>query len=125
MLGEPLDTDMIVSATEEMLRRHGPEETTVFDVARLPGVSRGSVYRPFSSQAAPREAVIRRCSPRSAPSSYGIASGDFATGEPEVTARALFTATSRFREPAHAAEWQSPGVETELVSLLLDGIRAR
>jgi AcrR family transcriptional regulator len=60
MRGEPLDAEMIVSATEEVLRRHGPEKTTVLDVARLLGVSHGSVYRHFPSKAALREAVIRR-----------------------------------------------------------------
>jgi AcrR family transcriptional regulator len=60
MRGEPLDAETIVSATEEVLRRHGPEKTTVLDVARLLGVSHGSVYRHFSSKAALREAVIRR-----------------------------------------------------------------
>jgi AcrR family transcriptional regulator len=58
--GEPLDAETIVSATEEVLRRHGPEKTTVLDVARLLGVSHGSVYRHFPSKAALREAVIRR-----------------------------------------------------------------
>ncbi|MDL4815069.1 TetR family transcriptional regulator [Actinomadura opuntiae] len=58
MRGEPLDAETIVSATEEVLRRHGPEKTTVLDVARLLGVSHGSVYRHFPSKAALREAVI-------------------------------------------------------------------
>ncbi|MDT8911410.1 TetR family transcriptional regulator [Amycolatopsis sp. PS_44_ISF1] len=56
---EPLDPDTIVSATEEVLRRHGPEKATVLDVARSLGVSHGSVYRHFPSKAALREAVIR------------------------------------------------------------------
>ena len=60
MRGEPLDAETIVSATEEMLRRHGPDKTTVLDVARQLGVSHGSVYRHFPSKAALREAVIRR-----------------------------------------------------------------
>jgi AcrR family transcriptional regulator len=60
MRGEPLDAETIVSATEEMLRRHGPDKTTVLDVARQLGVSHGSVYRHFASKAALREAVIRR-----------------------------------------------------------------
>lgn len=60
MRAGPLDAETIVSATEELLRRHGPEKTTVLDVARLLGVSHGSVYRHFPSKAALREAVIRR-----------------------------------------------------------------
>jgi AcrR family transcriptional regulator len=195
MRGEPLDAEAIVSATEEVLRRHGPEKTTVLDVARLLGVSHGSVYRHFPSKAALREAVIRRwldqvqenltaaakdleLSPpdrlrglltnmfamkwakakedpelfatfrvlaaehSTVPSTHvasllaqirmivvdGIASGDFAASEPEVIARAIFNATSRFHDPTHAAEWHSPEVETEsasVISLILNGIRAR
>ncbi|MFI7002398.1 TetR family transcriptional regulator [Nocardia sp. NPDC050175] len=60
MRGEPLDAETIVSATEDILRRHGPDKTTVLDVARQLGVSHGSVYRHFASKAALREAVIRR-----------------------------------------------------------------
>ncbi|MGI5330410.1 TetR family transcriptional regulator [Actinomadura nitritigenes] len=195
MRGEPLDAETIVSATEEVLRRHGPEKTTVLDVARLLGVSHGSVYRHFPSKAALREAVIRRWLDRvredfdaaardsgSSPSDRlrglltamfaakwakakedpelfatfrvlaaehssvssghvafliariraivvdGIAGGDFAAGEPEVIARAVLNATSRFHDPMHAAEWSSPEAEAEseaVVSLVLDGIRAR
>lgn len=195
MRGEPLDAETIVSATEEVLRRHGPEKTTVLDVARLLGVSHGSVYRHFPSKAALREAVIRRwldrvqedlavavqnpeltpadrlrgllttmfavkwAKAREDPELFatfrvlaaehstvssahvafllaqvhatvvdGIASGDFAACEPEVIARAIFNATSRFHDPTHAAEWQSPEVEAEsatVISLILDGIRAR
>jgi AcrR family transcriptional regulator len=60
MRAEPLDAETIVSATEEVLRRHGPEKATVLDVARMLGVSHGSVYRHFASKTALREAVIRR-----------------------------------------------------------------
>src|SRR3569833_155027 len=60
MRGEPLDAETIVSAAEEVLRRHGPEKATVLDVARVLGVSQGSVYRHFPSKMALREAVIRR-----------------------------------------------------------------
>ncbi|TDD63637.1 TetR/AcrR family transcriptional regulator [Actinomadura darangshiensis] len=184
----------MVSATEEVLRRHGPEKTTVLDVARLLGVSHGSVYRHFPSKAALREAVIRRwldhvrdeldavLRERTAPPDRlrsllttmftakwakaredpelfatfralaaehstvssahvgfllaqvravvadGIASGDFAAGEPEVIAEAVLDATSRFHDPAHAAEWQSPDIEAKsagVISLIIDGVRTR
>jgi hypothetical protein len=58
----------------------------------------------------------------------GVACGDFAACEPAVIARAVFNATSRFHDPTHAAEWQSPEAEAEsaaVISLILDGIRAR
>ncbi|MFI6517655.1 TetR family transcriptional regulator [Spirillospora sp. NPDC050679] len=195
MRGEPLDAETIVSATEEILRRHGPDKTTVLDVARQLGVSHGSVYRHFASKAALREAVIRRwldqvrdelataahtpelppaerlrallttmfatkwTKAREDPELFatfrglaaehstvssghvdfliaqirdiiidGVASGDFAAGEPEVIARAVLNATSRFHDPTHAAEWHSPETEADsaaVVSLILDGLRAR
>jgi len=195
MRGEPLDAETIVSATEEILRRHGPDKTTVLDVARQLGVSHGSVYRHFASKAALREAVIRRwldqvrdeltaeahnselpsaerlrallttmfaikwTKAREDPELFatfralaaehstvsashvgflvaqvrdiiidGIATGDFVAGEPEVIARAVLNATSRFHDPTHAAEWHSPETEGDsaaVVSLIIDGLRAR
>ncbi|MEU8341012.1 transcriptional regulator, TetR family [Actinomadura meyerae] len=195
MRGGPLDAETIVSATEEVLRRHGPEKTTVLDVARLLGVSHGSVYRHFPSKAALREAVIRRwldrvrdqltatvrasglpapdrlhlllttmfatkwTKAREDPELFatfrvlaadhsevsaahvdfllaevraivadGIETGAFAPGDPEAVARAVLDATTRFHDPTHAAEWQSPaaGAESEaVISLLLNGLRAR
>ncbi len=56
----PLDAETILSATEEVLRRHGPAKATVLDVAQVLGVSHASVYRRFRSKAALREAVTRR-----------------------------------------------------------------
>ncbi len=35
----------------------------------------------------------------------GTASGEFAADDPRSTARAIFDATARFHNPAHAAEW--------------------
>jgi AcrR family transcriptional regulator len=195
MRGEPLDAETIVSATEEVLRRHGPEKATVLDVARMLGVSHGSVYRHFPSKAALREAVIRRwldrvrddltavvedaeldppdrlggllttmfamkwAKAREDPELFatfrllakehstvstahvaallaqiraivvdGIATGDFAAGDPEVIARAVLNATSRFHNPSHAAEWRSPEIEADsadVIALILNGIRAR
>jgi AcrR family transcriptional regulator len=195
MRAEPLDAETIVSATEEVLRRHGPEKATVLDVARMLGVSHGSVYRHFASKTALREAVIRRwldrvreelttavqdsdltppdrfrrlltsmftakwTKAREDPELFatfralatehstvssahvgflldqistivadGMASGDFAAGDPQQIARAIYHATTRFIDPRHAAEWRSPEVDAEsaaVVSLILDGIRAR
>ena len=56
-----------------------------------------------------------------------IADGDFAAGEPELTARAVLNATNRFHDPTHAAEWHSPQIEADsaaVVSFILDGLRA-
>lgn len=38
----------------------------------------------------------------------GVASGDFAVGDVNAAATALFTATARFHNPMHAAEWTNP-----------------
>jgi len=57
----------------------------------------------------------------------GRDSGDFATTDPEATARAVFEATALFHHPAHAGDWQRPGREEALnavCDLLLDGLRA-
>ncbi|MBO2455356.1 TetR family transcriptional regulator [Actinomadura barringtoniae] len=60
-----LDAEQILAATEDVLRRHGPAKATVVDVARVLGVSHGSVYRHFPSKTALREAVTRRWLQRS------------------------------------------------------------
>jgi AcrR family transcriptional regulator len=57
---QPLTEAQILSAAEEVLRRHGPAKANVVDVARTLGVSHGSVYRHFPSKQALREAVTRR-----------------------------------------------------------------
>jgi AcrR family transcriptional regulator len=50
---------MVVTA-EQVLRRFGPEKTSVVDVARALNVSHGTIYRHFPSKAALREAVAKR-----------------------------------------------------------------
>lgn len=55
-----LTPDQILEAAEEVLRRFGPAKATVVDVARVLGVSHGSVYRHFPSKAALRDAVAER-----------------------------------------------------------------
>jgi AcrR family transcriptional regulator len=60
MATETLTAERILEATEDVLRRYGPAKATVVDVARVLGVSHGSVYRHFRTKAALREAVISR-----------------------------------------------------------------
>jgi len=50
----------ILEAAEDVLRRYGPAKATVVDVAKVLGVSHGSVYRHFPSKLALRDAVARR-----------------------------------------------------------------
>jgi AcrR family transcriptional regulator len=58
----------------------------------------------------------------------GVTQGEFATNDPFVSARAVFTATTLFHDPAHAAVWSNPDIEAafEAVwSLILVGLSPR
>ncbi|MBO0779255.1 MAG: TetR family transcriptional regulator [Ktedonobacteraceae bacterium] len=55
-----LTRERILDVAEDVLRRFGPAKATVVDVARVLGVSHGSVYRHFPSKAALRDAVAER-----------------------------------------------------------------
>ena len=58
----------------------------------------------------------------------GIASGEFAPGDPAVVARGVWDATTRFHHPAHAAEWAAEpeaGSFEAVWNLLLLGLSAR
>ncbi|MEV8436539.1 TetR family transcriptional regulator [Actinosynnema sp. NPDC051121] len=59
-MAEALTAEVILSTTEDVLRRYGPAKATVVDVARALGVSHGSVYRHFPTKTALREAVTER-----------------------------------------------------------------
>jgi AcrR family transcriptional regulator len=58
--GSFLSKTEILDAAEQTLRRFGPDKTSVTDVAKLLGVSHGTLYRHFPSKAALREAVTER-----------------------------------------------------------------
>ncbi|MFE5796945.1 TetR family transcriptional regulator [Streptomyces sp. NPDC056503] len=191
---DTLTAERILEATEEVLRRYGPAKATVVDVARVLGVSHGSVYRHFRTKAALREAVTERWLERTVvelrpyaegpePADErlggwlgrlfalkrqksggdpelmatfmvligensavvdrhvehlvgqiagiigdGVRDGIFAPPAPDVatTARAVFDATDRFHDPAHAADWSTPGIEAAfdaVVSLILRSLR--
>ncbi len=60
MTDTALTPERILEAAEDVLRRFGPAKATVVDVARVLGVSHGSVYRHFPSKAALRDAVAER-----------------------------------------------------------------
>ena len=58
----------------------------------------------------------------------GVADGEFYSGNPTATARAVLSATSRFHNPVHAAEWAHPTIDRdfeEVSSLLLSGLKAK
>jgi AcrR family transcriptional regulator len=55
----------------------------------------------------------------------GVAQGEFATDDPFVSARAVFTATTLFHDPAHVAVWSDPNIEARfdgVWSLILVGL---
>ena len=68
-----LTPERILEAAEDVLRRFGPAKATVVDVARVLGVSHGSVYRHFPSKAALRDAVAERWLERMMPPLAAIA----------------------------------------------------
>ncbi|GAA1272090.1 TetR family transcriptional regulator [Saccharothrix xinjiangensis] len=58
----------------------------------------------------------------------GVAANDFTAPNPELTAKAVFEATARFHDPAHAGSWSDPDVDTAfkaVVDLLVAGLRSR
>jgi AcrR family transcriptional regulator len=60
--------------------------------------------------------------------SDGVAHGEFEATDPAATARAVFDATSRFHNPAHAADWASTRTATayqHVRALVLRGLEAR
>jgi AcrR family transcriptional regulator len=72
----PLTSERILAAAEDVLRRFGPAKATVVDVARVLGVSHGSVYRHFPSKAALRDAVTAQWLERIADPLDAVADAD-------------------------------------------------
>lgn len=57
----------------------------------------------------------------------GIAEGTFSVPDPRAAAGAIFDATCRFHNPAHAADWSSPAIRAafeQVWLLLVAGLRA-
>jgi AcrR family transcriptional regulator len=55
----------------------------------------------------------------------GIAAGEFAPADVELTAKAVLDATTRFHDPACAADWSQPGIEAAfdaVCTLVLTGL---
>jgi AcrR family transcriptional regulator len=190
---ETLTPDRILEATEDVLRRYGPAKATVVDVARVLGVSHGSVYRHYRTKAALREAVTQRwldqahatlqaIAEGSGPASErlrawlaalfaskrrkagddpelfatymalavensgvverhiasmvgqisvivgaGVAGGEFAAADVAATAQAVWDASGRFHDPAHAVDWTRPGIDDAFAAvceLILRGLKA-
>ncbi|MDP4084500.1 MAG: TetR family transcriptional regulator [Bacillota bacterium] len=60
MADHALTKETILDTAEQVLRRFGPEKTSVVDVARALNVSHGTIYRHFPSKASLREAVAEK-----------------------------------------------------------------
>lgn len=60
MADQSLTKETILDTAEQVLRRFGPEKTSVVDVARALNVSHGTIYRHFPSKVSLREAVAER-----------------------------------------------------------------
>ncbi|MFF0017057.1 TetR family transcriptional regulator [Streptomyces sp. NPDC005374] len=101
---QPLTAERILEATEEVLRRHGPAKATVVDVARVLGVSHGSVYRHFGTKAELRGAVTKRWLDRTTGVLADIVAGD---RDPETRLRDWFTAL-------YAAKYRKAVADPEL-----------
>jgi AcrR family transcriptional regulator len=57
----------------------------------------------------------------------GMDRGEFVAGDPAAKTRAVFSATTRFTNPAHASEWSDPNIDAafdEVWDLILRGLRA-
>jgi AcrR family transcriptional regulator len=57
----------------------------------------------------------------------GVATGEFVIDDVDATAAAIFDATARFHDPAHAREWTDPGIDAafgRVFGLILSGITA-
>jgi AcrR family transcriptional regulator len=58
----------------------------------------------------------------------GVEQGEFAVKDPAAASRAVFDATGRFHNPAHAPEWSEPGIDAayeRVWALVLAGLGAR
>jgi len=58
----------------------------------------------------------------------GVGQGEFAATDPAVAGRAVFDATGRFHNPAHAPAWSDPGIDAAFEgvwTLVLGGLQAR
>jgi AcrR family transcriptional regulator len=77
-MNDVLTRERILEAAEEVFRRFGPQKTTVVDVARVLGVSHGSVYRHFDSKVALRDAVVEAWLKRTSDPLQSIVNSDTA-----------------------------------------------
>src|SRR5512133_2334325 len=72
-----------------------------------------------------REVVKAHVAPLARIVADGVARGEFEATDPAATGRAVFDATARFHNPAHAPEWSNPGIDAayeRVRALVLKGL---
>lgn len=105
-----------LSATKRRMATDDPEMFATFD--QIVAQSRRVVSEHLDRLAAFLTEIIED----------GAASGEFEPTDASSAGRAVLHATARFHHPAHAAEWNDPGIEGDLeavMSLLLHGLIRR
>lgn len=138
-----LTKETILDATEDVLRRFGPEKTSVVDVARSLNVTHGTIYRHFPSKSALRLAVLKRwfyviTEPDIANEfvnhiigsitkivEAGISNHEFKEGLAGDIARGIYVSTIRFHHPLYSREWLIPTIQQEydvVWNLIMSGI---
>lgn len=68
----PLDKETILNATEEVIRRYGPEKANISDVAKSLNVSHAALYRYYNGKTALWDAVTERWLNRMSAASIAI-----------------------------------------------------
>jgi AcrR family transcriptional regulator len=100
-------------------RKHVPDDPELFATYKeLAGSARDVVRTHIDHLVEQLTQIIRD----------GVAQGEFATDEPDRSARAVYTATTLFHDPAHAAVWSDPDIEAafdDVWSLILVGLSPR
>ena len=106
----------LLAGTKQAIARDEPELFATF--RRLTDESRGVVGAHVDHLAAQVSRIVAE----------GVAAGELAAADPEVTGRAVLQATALFHHPAHAEEWADPQIGRQLEAVLdvvVDGLRPR
>ena len=106
----------LLAGTKQAIARDEPELFATF--RRLTDESREVVGAHVDHLAAQVSRIV----------ADGVAAGERAAADPEVTGRAVLQATALFHHPAHAEEWADPRLGQQLEAVLdvvVDGLRPR
>ena len=108
-----------VVALSGLKRARAQDDPDLFAAyALLSDQSQGAVHAHVADLTAQLERIV----------ADGMSSGEFAPGDVRAAAVAVFDATARFHNPAHAADWADPETDRRIdavCGLLLSGLTAR